>query len=336
MFHKKPYFIAEISANHNGSLKNAKKLISLAKQNGADAVKLQTYKPSTMTLNLKSKYFKINKGLWKNYYLWDLYKEGHTPWEWHKELFQFAKKNKIEIFSTPFDETAVDFLENLKCPFYKVSSFEMTDLPLVKKIASTKKPMIISTGMSSLKEIKLTLDTAKKYGAKKTTLLYCVSNYPSNIDDFNLNNIKILKKKFKCNVGLSDHSKDNIIASTAVSLGATIFEKHIALPLQKKGLDLEFSLKGDEIKKYRKVLDDTFELVKRNYFYRSKNELSNKKFRRSIFSTTKIKKGETFSKKNIRIIRPSDGLEPKYMFKLLGKKSKKNIKEGQPILKKYF
>ncbi len=336
MFHKKPYFIAEISANHNGSLKNAKKLISLAKKNGADAVKLQTYKPDTMTLNFRNKYFRINKGLWKNYYLWDLYKKGHTPWDWHEELFKFAKKNKIEIFSTPFDETAVDFLEKLKCPFYKVSSFEMTDLLLIKKIALTKKPMIISTGMSTLKEIKLTLDIAKKYGAKKITLLYCVSNYPSNIEDFNINNIKILKEKFKCDVGLSDHSKDNIIASLAVSLGATVFEKHIALSNQKKGLDLEFSLRGNDISKYRKLLDDSFELVKRDYFYRSKNELVNKKFRRSIFSTTKIKKGEVFSKKNIKVVRPSDGLEPKYLSKLIGKKSKRKINEGRPILKKYF
>jgi pseudaminic acid synthase len=335
MLIKKPYFIAEISANHNGLLKNAKKLIREAKKYGADAVKLQTYKPETMTVDSKKKYFKIKSGLWKDYYLWDLYKKGHTPWSWHKELFNYAKKLKIKIFSTPFDETAVDFLEKLNCPFYKISSFEMTDLELIKKVASTKKDIIISTGMSSLSEIELSYITAKKYGAKNIILLYCVSNYPSKLDDFSLNNIRILKDKFRCRVGLSDHSKDNIIANTAVSLGATIFEKHIALEKQKKGLDIEFSLKGKEILGYRNILDKTYNLIKKNYFFRSNQELKNKRFRRSLFAIDNIEKGQKFTRKNIGRIRPGNGIDASFYAKLLHKKSPEFVKKHNP-LKKIF
>ena len=191
----KPFFIAEISANHNGDFRTAKKLIKCAKENGADAVKLQTYDADSMTLNSKKKIFKIKNGLWKNYFLWDLYNKAKTPLEWHKELFDYAKKLKIKIFSTPFSEEHVDFLEKLNCPYYKVSSFEMSDISLIKKIAKTKKPIIISTGVSSLDEIEIAYKTAAKYGSTKIVLLYCVSNYPSKLSDFNLNNIKILKKK---------------------------------------------------------------------------------------------------------------------------------------------
>tara|TARA_A100001011_G_C14282191_1_gene832096 strand:- start:905 stop:1912 length:1008 start_codon:yes stop_codon:yes gene_type:complete len=335
MFKKSPFFIAEISANHNGSLKNAKKLINQAKRYGANAVKLQTYLPDLITIKSKNKYFKIKDGLWKNYYLWDLYNKGKTPFEWHRELFKYAKKVGITLFSTPFDEKSLKLLEDLNCPFYKVASFEMTHLPLIKKIASTKKHMIISTGMANLKEIKLTYETAIKYGAKGVTLLYCVSNYPSKIVDFNLRNIEILKKKFDCQVGLSDHSKDNIISTLSLSLGANVFEKHIALK-GTNSLDAEFSLKGKEILEYRKNLDQSFNLIKSHKFKRSKDELKNKKLRCSIFSQQDIKKGERFSKDNIRIVRPGHGLEPKYFEKIIGKKCKINLKKNLPILKKYI
>ena len=195
----KVFFIAEISANHCGNFILAKKLIKCAHVNGADAVKLQTYTADTMTVKSNKKYFKIKEGLWKGYKLWDLYKKAQTPLNWHKELFRYGKSLGIKVFSTPFDDTAVDFLEKLKCPIYKISSFEMTDLNLVKKVSQTKKPIIISTGMANLREIETTVKTSRKYGAKDITLLYCVSNYPSSINDFNLNNIKILKDKFKCN-----------------------------------------------------------------------------------------------------------------------------------------
>jgi len=330
---KIPFLVAEISANHCGNINLAKKLIKCAKDNGADATKLQTYTADTMTIQSNKKYFKIKNGLWKGYDLWNLYNEAHTPLEWHKKLFDYGKKLGITIFSTPFDETAVNLLEKLKCPMYKVASFEITDLLLIKKISQTKKPIIISTGMASMEEIELAYRTAKNYGAKDITLLYCVSNYPSKNIDFNLNNIKILKNKFKCRVGLSDHSKDNRVAIAAVAAGAEVVEKHIALDKQKKGLDIEFSLKGKEIKKFKEDINLAYNLLGKKYFYRNKSEKKSKIFRRSIFATENIKKGEKFNNQNIRRIRPGYGLEPKYYEKLIGKKSPITLDKGQPLKK---
>jgi len=327
----KVFFIAEISANHCGNFKLAKKLIKCAHKNGADAVKLQTYTADTMTLKSNKKYFKIKQGLWKGYTLWDLYNQAHTPLEWHKELFKYGKSLGIKVFSTPFDDTAVDFLEKLKCPIYKIASFEMTDLNLVKKISQTKKPIIISTGMANLEEITTTLKVAKKNGAKNITLLYCVSNYPSSIEDFNLNNIRILKNKFNCKVGISDHSTDNRVAISAIASGAEVIEKHIALDNQKKGFDIDFSLKGKEIKKLRDDIDVAFALLGRNFFFRSKSENKSKTFRRSIFATKDIKKGEKFTKQNIRVVRPGYGLMPKYFNKILNKRAPISVSKENPI-----
>ena len=338
----KPFFIAEISSNHNGNISNAKKLIYEAKKNGADAVKLQTYTPNTMTVNSKKSYFKINEGLWKGYNLWNLYKKAHTPYRWHKKLFGYGKKIGIDLFSTPFDETAVNFLEKLNCPFYKVASFEMTDIPLIKKIASTGKHMIISTGMASLDEISLSYNKAKEYGAKKITLLYCVSNYPSKITDFNLNNIRILKKKFKCEIGFSDHSTDHRIASAAINAGATVIEKHISLK-NVSALDSNFSINEYEISKFRKAIDNSKQILKDNlfykkllgkkYFFRNNSENKSKKFRRSIFVIKKIKKGQTINKQNIRKIRPGYGLSPVFFDKVIGKKSPYTIDAYEPLPK---
>jgi len=330
---KIPFLVAEISANHCGNINLAKKLIKCAKDNGADAAKLQTYTADTMTIQSNKKYFKIKNGLWKGYDLWNLYNEAHTPLEWNKKLFDYGKKLGITIFSTPFDETAVNLLEKLKCPMYKVASFEITDLLLIKKISQTKKPIIISTGMASMEEIELAYRTAKNYGAKDITLLYCVSNYPSKNTDFNLNNIKILKNKFKCRVGLSDHSKDNRVAIAAVAAGAEVVEKHIALDKQKRGLDIEFSLKGKEIKKFKEDINLAYNLLGKKYFYRNKSEKKSKIFRRSIFATENIKKGEKFNNQNIRRIRPGYGLEPKYYEKLIGRKSPITLDKGQPLKK---
>ena len=331
--HKKsgPILIAEISANHCGNFILAKKLVKCAYDNGADAVKLQTYTADTMTVKSNKKYFKIKEGLWKGYTLWDLYNKAHTPLKWHKELFKYGKSLGIQIFSTPFDVTAVDFLEKLNCPVYKIASFEMADLNLVKKICQTKKPIIISTGMANLKEIETTVKVAKESGVKDLTLLYCVSNYPSSVSDFNLNNIKILKDKFKCRVGISDHSKDNRVAIASVASGAQVIEKHIALDNQKKGFDIAFSLKGKEIKKFKDDTDIAFKLLGKKYFFRNKSENKSKIFRRSIFSIENIKKGAKFTNKNIRIIRPGYGLEPKYFNKLLNKKSPVNILKNEPL-----
>lgn len=330
---KKTSFIAEISANHNGSLARAKKLILTAKKYGADAVKLQSYTPDTITLKSSNTEFKIKSGLWKGQTLWDLYNKAQTPFEWHKELFQYAKKVNIVCFSSPFDETAVDLLESLNCPFYKIASFELTHIPLIKKVALTNKPIIISTGMANLEEIDLAFKTAKKYGKGEIVLLYCVSNYPSKPVDFNLNNIKILKDKFGCKIGFSDHSTDNEIAAAAVAAGAQIFEKHIALNNQKKGFDIAFSLKGKEIRKYIDTINKTSEMIGKSYFFRSKSEYKNKIYRRSIYAINDIAKGDKFNEKNIKIVRPSLGMEPKYYKKIINKVSPLNFKKGKPISK---
>jgi pseudaminic acid synthase len=331
---KIPFFVAEISANHNGSLHHAKKLIKIAKKCGADAVKLQTYTPDTMTIKSNKLDFKIRGGLWNGKILWDLYRKAQTPFKWHKELFDYAKKIKITCFSTPFDETAVDLLESLNCPFYKVASFEMNHIPLIKRIAQTKKPIIISTGMANLKEIDLAYKTAKKNGAKEIVLLYCVSNYPSKISDFNFHNIRILKERYNCKVGFSDHSTDNRVVAMAIAAGAEVIEKHIALENQKKGFDLAFSIKGKEIKNYAKIIKDSYLMMGREYFFRNKSENQSLKFRRSIYAVLDIKKGEKFTKKNIRVIRPGYGVEPFYYEKILNRICPQNIKSETAISKK--
>jgi|TARA_B110000483_G_scaffold54722_1_gene68275 pseudaminic acid synthase len=330
---KKPYLIAEISANHNGSFLTAKKLIKCAKVNGADAVKLQTYQADTMTLKSNKRYFQLKSGLWKNYTLWNLYNQAKTPLEWHKKLFDYAKKINIKIFSSPFDESAVEFLQKLNCSIYKIASFEMTDLPLIKKVVQTKKPIIISTGAASMKEITESYNYAKKCGARDITLMYCVSNYPSKNSDFNLNNIRILKKKFTCKVGFSDHSKDNRIAIAAVAAGAEVIEKHIALDGQKKGFDIDFSLKGKEIKQFRQDIDLACALFDKKNFFRNISEIRSRIHRRSIFISKDIIKGEKFSIHNIKRVRPGHGLEPKYYEKILNKKSPMNLFKGEPLKK---
>ena len=344
MFGKKnkPFFIAEISSNHNGLIRNAIDLIRHAKLYGADAVKLQTYEPNTMTIKSNKKFFKINEGLWKGHSLWSLYKKAHTPYEWHSKLFKFARKIGIKIFSTPFDENAVDFLEKLNCPFYKIASFEMSDIPLIRRIAKTKKPMIISTGMANLEEIKFSFNKAREFGAKKIILLYCVSNYPSKINDFNLNNIRLLKNKFDCEVGFSDHSIDNRIATSAVLAGATLVEKHISLE-NEKSLDYEFSISGKNIIQFKNDINNPKKILKeklfykrllgKNHFFRSKTEDKSKIFRRSIFVVKNVKKDGILSKNNIRIIRPGFGISPIYYEDIIGQKTKLKLLKGQPLEK---
>ena len=328
-----PYIIAELSANHNGSLDRAFKSILAAKEAGADAIKLQTYTHETMTIDCDSADFQIHGGLWDGFTLYELYKWAQTPFEWQKKLFDYAKKIKITCFSTPFDSTAVDLLESLNCPFYKVASFEMNDIPLIKKIAQTKKPMIISTGMATLKEIDLAFYTAKKNGCSNIALLYCVSNYPSKLSDFNFNNIKILKERYRCSIGFSDHSTDNRIVAAAIASGAEIVEKHIALAGQTRGPDIAFSTKGKDIEIYVKVIRNTSALMGKDFFFRNKSEKKSLKFRRSIYAVKNIKIGEKFSKKNVRVIRPGYGAEPFYFEKLIGNVSPKNIKSETPIKK---
>ena len=338
IFDKKspPVLIAEISANHNGNIKNAKKLILTAKKNGADIVKLQTYEPRNMTINSNKKDFLVNEGLWKGYNLWKLYKEAQTPLSWQKELFDYSKKIGIPCFSTPYDDEGVDVLKKIKANMYKVSSFEMKDVNLVKRVCETKKPVIISTGLSSLKEINNVYKVARKSGCKKLVLLYCVSSYPAKNEDFNLNNISILKKKFKCEIGFSDHSTDNSVAMLAVSKGARVIEKHIALEGQKNGLDIEFSIKGREIKKFKNDLMKAWTLMGGEKFLRSRDELKNIKFQRSIYVIKDIKRGEKFTTNNVRRIRPGYSLSVDKWSKLLGKTSKKSFSAGSRITEKDF
>ncbi|MDC0043755.1 pseudaminic acid synthase [Candidatus Pelagibacter sp.] len=328
---KKPILIGEISCNHNGKIRNAKKIIDVAKKFGVDLIKFQTYSASSLTIKSKKKDFLIKKGIWKGRKLWDLYNLAKTPFSWQKDLFDYAKKKNIKCFSTPFDEKAVDLLETLSCPIYKLASFEINHFPLIKRISETKKPIIISTGMSQLRDIDQAVNFAKKNGCKKIILLYCVSNYPSKVDDFNFKNIEIMKKRYGCPVGFSDHSIDNRVASAAVLAGANYVEKHIALEKQKKSFDIKFSLKGKEIKQFREDIDIAWKLRGKKYFFRNKSEKINKIFKRSIYIVKSIKKGDQFSLNNIAVIRPGFSLDPVYYFKLLKKKAKKNYIAGERI-----
>ena len=329
----RPVLIAEISANHNGRLINAKKLILCAKKNGADAVKLQTYEPESITIDSNREEFFIKKGLWKGTTLWNLYKKAHTPFKWHKELFNYAKKINIFCFSSVFDQSSLKLLEGINCPVYKIASSELTDIYLIKKVASTGKPIILSTGMASINEIAKSVEMARLNNAKDITLLYCVSNYPSKAEEYNLYNIKILKDFFKCKVGLSDHSLGSTVATLAISMGATVIEKHIALQNQKLGLDIDFSLKGKEISIFKKKILEAYYLINRKYFFRSKSESYGKKFRRSIYAIKNINKNEEFNELNIKCIRPAKGINPGYYEKILGRMSPKKISKGTPLTK---
>ena len=333
----KVFIIGEISANHNNSLANAKKLIKLMSHAGFDAVKLQTYKPSTITLNSRSKDFLINKkSPWsKTKTFWDLYNKAHTPWEWHVELFQEAKKNKITIFSSPFDETAVDFLETLKCPIYKIASPEINHLPLIEKISKTKKPIIFSTGLSNLKDIKLAIKVIKKNKCKNYAILKCISADPAPYNELNLKTIIDMKKRFKTTIGFSDHTKDQLAAITSVALGAKIIEKHVTLGSQKT-VDSFFSLKAKDFKNFVNKIRDTEKIIGKISYEVSKSSKVHYVGRRSIYVYKDIKKGEAFSKKNIKVVRPNYSLEPVYFSKLLGKKAAKNLKSGSRIIKKYI
>ena len=331
---KTPIIIAEMSGNHNGSLKQALKIVKEASKAGADAIKLQTYTADTITLNSKNRDFIIHdkKSLWKKERLYNLYKKAHTPWSWHKKIFNLAKKLNIVCFSSPFDETAVDFLEKLNTPIYKIASFEITHLPLIKKVALTKKPMIISTGLASKKEIKEAIKTAKKNGCPKVILLKCTSAYPADIADTNIATIKDLKKTFKCEVGFSDHTLGIGAPIAAVSNGAKIIEKHFTISKKDKGVDSAFSMDVNELKLLVIEAKRAFLSLGKVNYKLSTSEKKSKIFRRSIYAKTDINIGENFTSQNVKVVRPSYGLHPKFYNKLLGKKSKRKIKKASRIL----
>ncbi len=323
-----PYIIAELSANHNGSIERAFESIKAAKEAGVDAVKIQTYTADTMTIDCDRKEFQITGGLWDGYSLYDLYKEAQTPYEWHKRLFDYAKEIGITIFSTPFDETAVDLLEGLDTPAYKIASFEMTDLPLVKYVAQTKKPMIISTGMANLEEIKEVVRVAKENGCTDLILLHCISSYPTPAEQSNLQTIPDLAERFGVITGLSDHTMGTTVATTSVALGACLIEKHFTLSRSEKGPDSEFSLEPQELKQLCIDTKIAWQSLGQAGYEKKEAEKSNVKYRRSIYAVKDIKKGDKLTKENIKRIRPGFGLEPKYYEQVLGKIAKFDIKRG--------
>lgn len=325
-----PYIIAELSANHNGSLETAKKIIAAAKQAGADAVKLQTYTANTITLNCNSEEFQIHGGLWDGRTLHELYEEAHTPWDWHKPLFDYARELDITIFSSPFDKTAVDLLESLNAPAYKIASCEAIDLPLIKYVAATGKPMIISTGMANLEEIGEAVEAAKAGGCKELALLHCVSGYPAPAEDYNLRTIPDLIKHFGLVTGLSDHTLDNTTAITSIALGAAIIEKHFTLDRQGGGPDDSFSLEPQDLSALCRDSKTAWQALGKIDYSEKPSEKETLKFRRSIYFVKDLKKGDTLTENHIRSVRPGFGLAPKHYEELLGKQVNQDIKANTP------
>jgi N-acetylneuraminate synthase len=332
-----PYIIGEVSANHNGDIQNVYKLIDVAKSCGASAVKIQTYTADTMTVDSSKEEFMVRGGLWDGRNLYDLYKEATLPWDWHKDIFDYAKKKQITIFSTPFDFTAVDLLENLNTPAYKIASFEATDLPLIKYVASTKKPMIISTGMTSVDEIEEAVDVARQNGCDDLILLHCVSSYPALSENYNLRTIEDMKIRFKdVVVGLSDHTIDNTTAIASVALGARVIEKHITLNRNGGGPDDSFSLEPSDLMELCEKSLTAWKSLGNADYKRSKDEIESKKFRRSIYFMKNMKAGETIKEEDIRIIRPGFGIEPKYLNEVIGKTLKLDALKYDPLKWEYI
>lgn len=326
-----PFIIAELSGNHNGSLERALKTIDQAKLCGADAIKIQTYTADTMTIDCDLPDFHINGGLWDGFKLYDLYKWAETPYDWHEDLFKYAKKIGITIFSTPFDESAVDLLENLNTPAYKISSFEMIDLPLIRYIAKTGKPIIMSTGMASEEEINEAVIVAHEAGCKQLALLHCISSYPTPIDQANIRQVQNLIKRFNLVSGLSDHTLGTTASIVAVAQGANLIEKHFTLNRNDKGPDSEFSLEPNELKKLCMEAKDAWLSLGGYEFKRQMAEKGNNVFRRSLYFIQDLPKGHVISLDDVRRIRPGFGLPPKYFEKILGKTLKKSIVKGQPV-----
>ena len=326
-----PYVIAELSANHNGKLETALRIIEEAKKAGADAVKLQTYKPDTITLNCDSEDFKIRGGLWDGRTLYDLYEEAHMPWDWHKPLFDRARQLGITIFSSPFDNTAIDLLENLNAPAYKIASFEAVDLPLIKYAASTGKPMIISTGMADAEEIQEAIDAAREGGCKQLAVLHCVSGYPAPAEDYNLRTIPDMIARFGLVTGLSDHTLDNTTAITSVAIGASIIEKHFTLDRKGGGPDDSFSLEPADLAALCQGAKTAWQSMGRVDYGRKSSEQGNAKFRRSLYFVSELKAGDIITLGDVRSVRPGYGVAPKYLELIVGRKVLVDIAKNTPI-----
>lgn len=326
-----PYIIAELSANHNGSLDRALETISAAHRCGADAIKLQTYTPDTMTIDCDLPDFRIKGGLWDGYKLYDLYGEAHTPYEWHKPMFEHARRLGITVFSTPFDESAVDLLENLDTPAYKIASFEMTDLPLIRYVAQTGKPMIISTGMASELEIAEAVEAARDGGCQGLVLLHCISSYPAPIEQANLRQVPVLAQQFGVETGLSDHTLGTTASVAAVALGACVIEKHFTLSRVDKGPDSEFSLEPEDMERLCADTRDAWSALGSAGFQRQEAEEGSRVFRRSIYFVRDLPAGAVIKAEDIRRIRPGMGLAPKYFDELVGRRLKLNVMRGAPV-----
>ena len=326
------FIIAELSANHGKKLEIAVETVKAAKRAGANAIKLQTYTADTITLNSKNKYFKINHGThWDGLYLHDLYKKAALPWEWHEHLFKVAKAEGLVCFSSPFDFTAVNFLENLNCPIYKIASFEITDIPLIKYIASKGKPIIISTGIAEVKDIELAIETCRKVGNNDITILKCTSEYPAKPEDANLLTINDIKQKFNVKSGLSDHSLGIEAPMIAVAMGATVIEKHFILDKSIGGADAHFSLDENEFKKMVDAVRLTEKMMGKVDYEMTINKKKSRLFSRSLFIVNDVKKGEKISYENVRSIRPSHGLHPKEFPNIIGKRFSNNQEKGTPL-----
>ena len=331
-----PYVIAEVSANHNGKIETAMELIEVAKACGASAVKLQTYTPDTITLNCDSDDFKIKDGLWAGRNLYDLYQEAHMPWEWHKPLFTHARRLGITIFSSPFDRTAVDLLEDLGAPAYKIASFEAIDHDLISYAASTGKPIIISTGMADEAEINEAIEVARVGGCNQLAILQCVSGYPAPHADYNLRTIKDMIDRFGCITGLSDHTIDNVTAITSIGVGASIIEKHFTLDRQGGGPDDSFSLEPNELASLCKDVKAAWQSLGEVDYGRKSSELGNVKFRRSLYFIKDMKVGDMVTANCIKSVRPGYGLKPKHFNQLIGKKVVINVDRNTAVKWDYF
>ena len=332
---ERPYVIAEVSANHSGDLNRALKMVAAAAEAGASAVKFQTYTADTMTIDCERPEFRIENpdSLWSGRTLYDLYEEAHTPWEWHAELFAEARRRGIHAFSSAFDETAVDFLETLDTPCYKVASFEHTFIPLLEKVATTKKPVIVSCGLASFEDIQETTRTLDEAGSGPVCLLTCTSNYPAAIADSNLRRIPALKQAFpQCQVGLSDHTIGNTAAIAAVALGASVFEKHFKLADDDSSVDAAFSATPNELRDYVRAIDDAWvALGEAKFGAASTAEAQSLQFRRSIYVVANVAEGEVFTRDNVRCIRPGFGLHTKHFDAVLGKRAARDIERGTPL-----
>lgn len=330
----KPFVIAEMSANHNQSLEHAFAIIDAAASAGADALKLQTYTADTMTLDLKENEFYISdpKSLWYGHSLYDLYKKAYTPWEWHQAIFERARKLGLYAFSTPFDASSVDFLETLDVPFYKVASFENTDLPLIKKVAATGKPLIISTGLASVSEIEQAVKTARAHGCKDLVLLKCTSAYPANHCNANLRTIAHMKDLFQCTIGISDHTPGIGTAVASVALGAMVIEKHVTFSRQAEGPDSAFSLEPDELRNLCIEAKRAHQSIGTVQYGPTEGEQGSLVYRRSLYVVKDMKKGELFTPENIRAIRPSLGLPPRHFDDVVNeRRAKKDLKKGTAL-----